>query len=101
MAKKKNPREAAQKNREGLEHFKNWEIDQAVEAFTAATRAASDNPEYHLNLARAYARSSNYHQAMSALGDYLRTETDDKVAERFERMFSSALDEGMPTGGVA
>ncbi|MCB8965405.1 MAG: tetratricopeptide repeat protein [Ardenticatenaceae bacterium] len=93
MARKKDPRLAAQKNQEGAAHFKNWEMDQAIAAFQQAVRADSDNPDYHLNLARAHARSGDYHQAMSALGDYIRTETDEKVVERFERMFSSALDE--------
>lgn len=93
MARKKDPRLAAQKNQEGLAHFKNWEMDQAIAAFQEAARSDPENPDYHLNLARAYARSSDYHQAMSSLGDYIRTETDEKIAERFERMFSSALDE--------
>ncbi len=93
MARKKDPHLAAQKNQEGLTHFKNWEMDQAIAAFQQAVRADAENPDYHLNLARAHARSSDYHQAMSALGDYIRTEPDEKVAERFERMFSSALDE--------
>ena len=92
-SKKKDPHLAASKNKEGLAHYANWAVDEAVAAFEQAIRADPDNPEYHLNLARAFARSSDYHQAMSALGNYLRTETDEKIAERFERMFSSALDE--------
>ncbi len=91
--KKKDPRLAATKNKEGLAHFANWNLDQAIAAFNQATAHDPDNPEYHLNLARACARSGDYQQTMSALGNYLRTETDEKVAERFERMFSSALDE--------
>jgi len=92
-SKKKDPQLAEKKNKEGLEHFTDWAIDKAIADFEQATRADPDNPEYHLNLARAFARSSDYHQAMSALGSYLRTETDEKIAERFERMFSSALDD--------
>lgn len=92
-SKKKDPRQAAAKNQEGLAHFANWQIDKALEAFRQAIQHDGDNPEYPLNLARAHARSGDYQQAMSALGDYLRTETDEKIAERFERMFSSALDE--------
>ncbi len=92
-SKKKDPRQAAAKNKEGLAHFANWQIEKAVEAFAQAIQYDGDNPEYHLNLARAHARSGDYQQAMGALGEYLRTETDEKIAERFERMFSSALDE--------
>ncbi len=91
--KKKDPRLAAAKNKEGLTHFANWKIDEAIVAFSQAISHDAENPEYHLNLARAHARSGDYQQAMSALGDYLRTESDEKIAERFERMFSSALDE--------
>jgi cytochrome c-type biogenesis protein CcmH/NrfG len=68
------------------------EMDEAIEAFSEATAADPDNPEYHLNLARAYARSGDYHEAMRSLGEYLRTETDENVAARYERLFSSALD---------
>ena len=93
MASDKNSRLAASQNEAGLAHFAKWEMEQAIAAFQAATTADPDNPDYALNLARAYARSSDYQQAMTALGDYLRSETDEKIAERFERMFSSALDE--------
>lgn len=92
-SKKKDPRLAATKNKDGLAHYANWSIDKAITAFREAIDHDGDNPEYHLNLARTYARGGDYQQAMTALGGYLRTETDEKIAERFERMFSSALDE--------
>lgn len=85
-------REAASNNEAGLQHYGQWEMDEAIEAFSEATAADPDNPEYHLNLARAYARSGDYHEAMRSLGEYLRTETDENVAARYERLFSSALD---------
>ena len=93
MAVKKDKKYAANQNKKGLAFYESWEIDRAIEAFQEASRADYNNPEYHLNLARAYARSSSYHQAIDALGEYLRTETDDDVAERYQRLFSSALDE--------
>jgi tetratricopeptide (TPR) repeat protein len=68
-------------------------MDEAVAAFQQATTSYPDNPEYHLNLARAYARSGDFHEAMRSLGEYLRTETDENVAARYERLFSSALDD--------
>lgn len=92
MAVKKDPKLAASKNEEGLAHFTRWEIDAAITDFTTATKADPEQADYHLNLARAYARSGDYHQVMQTLGQYIRTESDEKIAERFERMFSSALD---------
>jgi tetratricopeptide (TPR) repeat protein len=93
MATQEDKHRAEIKNQQGLQCYQNWEIDQAIEGFQEAIAADPDNPEYHLNLARAYARSSDYHQAITVLGDYLRTETDEAIAARYERMFSSALDE--------
>jgi tetratricopeptide (TPR) repeat protein len=84
---------AAARNIAGLEYYANWEIDKAVAAFSEASSADPGNPEYHLNLARSYARGSNYQEAVQSLGDYLRTETNENIAERYERLFSSALDE--------
>jgi tetratricopeptide (TPR) repeat protein len=85
--------EAARQNDLGLKFFGNWEIDHAIAAFRVATSNNPENPNYHLNLARAYARASNYPEAMRSLGDYLHFETDENLTERYERLFSSALDE--------
>lgn len=86
------PPNAVEFNENGLQHYGQWELERAIESFRDATNGDPDNPEYHLNLARAYARSGNYQEAMRSLGDYLRTETDEDVAARYERLFSSALD---------
>lgn len=91
--KKEEVSTAASQNEAGLYYYGQWEMDRAVEAFRAATSQEPDNPEFHLNLARAYARSGDYQEAMRSLGEYLRTETDEDVATRYERLFSSALDE--------
>lgn len=85
-------RYAASQNKVGLDYYAQWEIDKAIDAFKEAATVDTENAEYHLNLARGYARGSKFHEAIAALGEYLRTETDDKVAERYERLFSSALD---------
>ena len=85
--------QALEQNEIGLKNYAEWQIDEAVEAFKKAATADPQNPEYHLNLARAYARGGNYPEAMRSLGDYLHNETDDNVASRYERLFSSALDE--------
>ena len=85
-------KQAAVRNDRGLEHYGDWEMEEAIAAFREATTFAPDNPEYHLNLARAYARSGAFDEAMVSLGEYLRTETDKDVATRYERLFSSAMD---------
>lgn len=84
---------AEKHNEEGLEQYNNWRIDDAVASFEQAIAADDENPDYHMNLARAYVRNGSYDQAMVALGNYLHYETETVVAERYERLFSSALDE--------
>jgi tetratricopeptide (TPR) repeat protein len=70
-----------------------WDLETAVQRFQAATEADPDNAEYHLNLARAYARGGDYENAIRALGNYIRTEPDNALSERYERLFASALDD--------
>lgn len=86
-------KKAAEQNQQGLAQYTAWEIEEAVTSFRQATAADPDNPEYHLNLARAYARSGAFDAAMGSLAEYLRTETDENVASRYERLFSSAMDD--------
>lgn len=86
-------RQAAKHNREGLGFYRGWELEEAVKSFRAAVAADPDNAEYHLNLARTLARGGDYENAIRALGDYIRTEPDVKLAERYERLFASALDD--------
>jgi tetratricopeptide (TPR) repeat protein len=80
-------------NNEGLSHFESWELEKAIFAFTDAISTDPENPDYRLNLVRAFARNGDYDQAMKALGEYLQTEPEQEIAERFERLFSSALDD--------
>jgi tetratricopeptide (TPR) repeat protein len=79
-------------NDTGLRFFTNWEMEGAITSFKQATTSDPDNPEYHLNLARAYARSGNFGDAMQSLGSYLQVEKDEELAERFEWLFSSTFD---------
>ncbi|MFQ5400227.1 MAG: tetratricopeptide repeat protein [Anaerolineae bacterium] len=88
----KNIRRAVDQNKAGIAYFESWEIDNAIEAFDHAVTADPGNPEYRLNLARAYARAGVYDKAMHSLGEYLRLETEEDVASRYEWLFSSALD---------
>jgi hypothetical protein len=80
-------------NRTGLEHFERWEMESAITLFQEAARLDDSEAEYHLNLARALVRMGDYELMMKALGDYIRTETDQQLAGRFETLFSNALDE--------
>lgn len=93
MSAKSDRARAAAHNEEGLARFANWDIAEAIDAFKKATELAPDVAEYHLNLARAYARSSEFDQAMTSLGTFLANAPDHAAASRYERLFSSALDE--------
>jgi len=92
MTSQKNRSQAEKLNEEGLAFYESWKLDKAVGSFRKAIQTDSDNPEYHLNLARTQARSGNYAEAMQALGQYLHTEQDQKIADRYEQLFSTALD---------
>lgn len=96
MALTESPGDAQQKaaalNEAGLNSFAHWEMDKAIDSFKQAAEMDPDNPEYFLNLARAYARSGSYPDAMRSLGNYLQVEKDEEVAERFEWLFSSTFD---------
>jgi tetratricopeptide (TPR) repeat protein len=85
--------QAAMFNEAGLAHYADWEIDKAIDIFKTAVSHDPGNPEYHLNLARAHARGDSYPEAMRSLGEYLHYETDEQLTDRFERLFSTALDE--------
>lgn len=93
MTTQKKRQQAFQLNKDGLSSFESWKIDSAIEAFSGAIEAMPENPEYRLNLARAYTRGGYYDQAMEAMGNYLQIETKEDIAARYERLFSSALDD--------
>lgn len=93
MAPTSEKRRAAQLNEEGLVHYRHWEVEDAVNSFRQAAELDPDQPDHHLNLARALARFGDYEGTLRALGDFLRTETDPALTERFERLFGNAMDE--------
>ncbi len=86
-------RRAAQLNEEGLLRYRRWEVEDAVGTFRQAAELDPDQPDHHLNLARALARFGDYEGTLRALGDFLRTESDTALTERFERLFGNAMDE--------
>ncbi len=80
-------------NRTGLEHYERWEMESAITLFQEAARLDDAEPEYHLNLARAQVRVGDYELMLHALGNYLRVEQDKTLSNRFQALFSNALDE--------
>lgn len=80
-------------NRTGLEHLERWELESAITLFQEAARLDDTEPEYHLNLARTQVRLGDYELMLQALGDYIRTETNRAMINRFEALFSNALDD--------
>lgn len=84
---------AVEQNKAGLAFYETWNLDRAILAFTQAIQADPANAEYRLNLARAYARGGDYHQAVETIGEYLHYETNEAIATRFEALFSLALDD--------
>jgi len=79
-------------NRTGLMHYERWEIESAITLFTEATRLDDTAPEFWLNLARAHVRMGDYEAMLHALGNYIRVEQNQTLLQRFEALFSNALD---------
>jgi len=85
--------EAQALNERGLQQYQRWEIEEAIESFEKAAKLVPTNPDYHLNLARAMARFGNYDRALKALAEFVRYESDLRLVDRFEMLFSNAMDE--------
>ena len=84
---------ARQANTLGLQNYERWDIDEAINAFQEAIRLVPEEPEYHLNLARALARYGDFDAAKRALGSYIRYEPNKDLSERFEHLFGEGMDE--------
>ncbi len=84
---------ARKANTLGLQQYERWEIDEAIASFEEAIRIYPEDPEFHLNLARALARYGDFDAARRALGSYIRYEPDKGLAERFEQLFGEGMDE--------
>jgi hypothetical protein len=57
----------------GLEQYEHWELESAISLFQQAIRLDAAEPEYYLNLARAYVRLGNHELMQQALRDYIQT----------------------------
>ncbi len=79
-------------NEQGLAHYADWELDEATDCFRKSIRLASDNAEYHLNLARALARAGDYDLALQSIAHFLRCEPTGALARRFQQFFANSFD---------
>lgn len=86
-------RQAERAYEEGLRHLQSWDLEEALKQFRSAMRLDAANPDYPLAVARALVRGGDYDQALRAVADYIRVESDESLRERFERLFGQALDE--------
>jgi hypothetical protein len=84
---------ARKANALGLQHYERWDIEEAIESFSEAIELNSEEPEFHLNLARALARGGDVDAAKRALGLYIHYEPNKELAERFEQLFAEGMDE--------
>jgi tetratricopeptide (TPR) repeat protein len=83
---------AATYNVEGLECYEKWEVEDAIRRFMEAVRLAPEDPEYHLNLARARARFGQWEEALTSLRDFIDLEPDTRLRQRFRTLFEVGMD---------
>lgn len=86
-------RKAEKHHASGLQAYRDWDIDRAIECLEAAARIVPDEPGYALELARALARSGDYDRALRALAEFIRLEPDSALTERFQQLFASGMDD--------
>jgi len=89
---KENRRKAKELVKRGIEAYQTWNMEEAVQHFQNAVRAAPSEPDYLLYLARALARSGDFDQALRALAGFMRLEPESPLADRFEQLFASGMD---------
>ncbi len=79
-------------NEQGLVHYNNWELDEAIACFRKSVHLAPDEPDYHLNLARALVRAGDYDLALHSIAEFLRCEPSGALAARFQQFFANSFD---------
>ena len=95
MAKKQvnTHQKAEEYEKQGLQAYQEWDIDRAIKCFQAAHRLVPDAPDYLLHLARTLARSGDFDRALEALAEFMELEPESPLADRFEQLFASGMDE--------
>lgn len=78
---------------EGLAHYRNWDIEQAIQTFEAAIALDHTSTDLFLHLAQAHMRMNDYDCMRKALGEFIHLETDPVLLDRFEAFFGSGLDQ--------
>jgi tetratricopeptide (TPR) repeat protein len=86
-------RKAQDHEEHGLLAYKEWNIDDAIKHFEAASRLLPEEPDFLLQLARALARGGDFDRALKALAEFIRLEPDSPLAERFQQLFASGMDD--------
>jgi len=84
---------AAQLCQEGLDYYKHWDIERAIETFQSAIALNGQEADYFLYLAQAYVRLGDYEGMRRALGRFIHLESDARLTERFEMLFGNMMDE--------
>ena len=95
MAKrsKAQSRKAQEHEELGLIAYEEWSIDEAIKHLETASRLLPEDPDTLLHLARALARSGDFDRALKALAEFMRLEPDSPLAERFQQLFASGMDD--------
>ena len=86
-------RKATEHGRAGVDAYRAWDTDLAVQEFKAAVDLDPENPDYHLALGQALARSGDYDQTLRILGEFMRLEPESHLTERFEQLFATGMDD--------
>jgi len=91
--KHKDRRRATEHQTAGVEAYRAWNVDRAVEELQAAVDLDPEDPDHRLALAQALARSGDYDRALRVLAEFIRLEPDSDLTERFEQLFASGMDD--------
>jgi len=86
-------RKATEHQTAGIQAYRAWDTDLAIQELEAAVGLDPENPDYHLALAQALARSGDYDRTLRVLAEFMRLEPDSYLTERFERLFASGMDD--------
>lgn len=89
---KRDRRKAIEHQKAGIQAYREWDVDQAVEELRMAADLDSENADHQLQLAQALARGGDYDQALRVLAEFIRLEPESHVTQRFEQLFASGMD---------